>query len=123
MASGQGRLAAWKYAEPDLQWSASKTRAVLLESLAAFRDFCKTAPNATDEELQVHVKTNIQGAAEAAASNTTARAFQTLLSRSTPLEAQNLVLTFLDIRVRVETKDITEEQAAALALEARMKLK
>lgn len=122
IASGEGRVAEWKYAQPDLHWSALKTRNVLTQSLEAFTKQACENPNASDAELCELVKSTVIGANEAATSNTTARAFQTLLSRATPKAAKQLVRTFLDLRVLVEAREISEEQAAKMALEARMQL-
>lgn len=118
VAAGDGALAQWKYEQPQLMWSAREQHEVMTRASALFLDLASESA-ASDDVMQQAVYERIPMAREASDANNTKRAMLTLLSRATSTAARELVLLFLTLRVRVEEGDISEDEAAALALRAR----
>jgi len=119
---GAGEVAQWVFAQPDLLWCAELIRDVLVACSDAFERLSARNESDTDEQLRAKVLQEVSKASEVAAANNTRRAFETLLSKSTPPKAKKLVLTFLELRVAVEAGTMTEAEASQRAAEARLAL-
>lgn len=122
VSNGTASLGEWIFDKPTYIWTAKKMYDVLRESREAFSVRKQQHCTESDEKLKHYVFEHVLDADKASFNNTTQRAFKKLTSSETPEQEIDLIFSFLLLRVKVESGDLSEQDAQRIALEERSKL-